>query len=80
MIDCMKAEGYGYADVSSISQHAMNLVCFAFVDDTNLVHSTFDPSLTSAELFDEAQAALLTWESLLLATGGALKPSKSYWC
>ena len=79
MIDCMKAEGYGYADVSAISQHAMNLVCFAFVDDTDLVHSTFDPSLTSAELFDEAQAALLTWESLLSATGGALKPSKSYW-
>jgi len=79
MIDCMKAEGYGYADVLSISQYAMNLVCFAFVDDTDLVHSTFDPSLTSAELFDEAQAALLTWESLLSATGGALKPPKSYW-
>jgi len=79
MIDCMKAEGYGYADVSAISQHAMNLVCFVFVDDTNLVHSTFDPSLSSAKLFDEAQAALLTWESLLSATGGALKPSKSYW-
>jgi len=77
MIDCMKAEGYGYADVSAISQHAMNLVCLAFVDDTDLVHSTFDPCLTSAKLFDEAQAALLTWESLLSATGGALKPSKS---
>jgi len=79
MIDCMKAERYGYADVSAISQHAMNLVCFAFVDDTDLVHSTFDPSLTSVELFDEAQVALLTWESLLSATGGALKQSKSYW-
>jgi len=58
----------------------MNLVCFAFVDDIDLVCSTFDPSITSAELFDEAQAALLTWESLLSATGGALKPSKSHWC
>jgi len=75
----MKTEGYGYADVLAISQHAMNLVCFAFMDDTNLVHSTFGPSLTSAELFNEVQAVLLTWESLLLATGGALKPSKSYW-
>jgi len=65
MIDCMKTEGYGYTDVSAISKHAMTLVCFAFVDDTNLVHSTFDPSVTSTELFDEVQAALLTWESLL---------------
>jgi len=80
MIDCMKAEGYGYADMSAISKHAMNLVCFVFADDTDLVHSTFDPSLTSAKLFDKAQTALLTWESLLSATGGALKPSKSYWC
>jgi len=63
--------------VSAISQPAMNLVCFAIVDDTDVVHSTFDPSITSAELFDEAQATLLTWESLLSASGGALKPSKS---
>jgi len=77
VIDSMKAKGCGCMDISAISKHAMNLVPFAFVDDTNLVHSTFDPSLTSTELFDEAQAVLLTWESLLSATGSALKPSKS---
>lgn len=79
MIDCMKAEGFGYSDWSAISQHAMNLVCFAFVDDTDLIHSTSDPTLTSAQLISEAQDALYTWESLLSATGGALKPPKSYW-
>ena len=79
MIDCMKAEGFGYADWSAISNQAMHLVCFAFVDDTDLVHATFDSCLTSTELIAEAQQALLTWESLLSATGGALKPSKSYW-
>jgi hypothetical protein len=52
---------------------------FAFVDDADLIHANDDPSVSNADLLVEAQAALATWEGLLLASGGALAPEKSYW-
>jgi hypothetical protein len=35
--------------------------------------------VTSKDLVDEAQQALLLWNGLLCATGGALAPEKGYW-
>jgi len=79
LVDCMKGEGYGYEAWAPISQRATTLVCFGFVDDTDLILNNDGPGVTSADLIAEAQLELSTWEGLLSATGGALAPEKSYW-
>jgi len=79
LVDCMKSEGCGYEAWSPISQRAMTLVCFGFVDDTDLILNNDDPGVASEDLIAEAQSELSTWEGLISATGGALAPQKSYW-
>ena len=79
LVDCMKAEGYGYEAWSPISQRAMTLVCFGFVDDTDLILSPNRPNMSTEDLLHDAQLELSTWEGLISATGGALAPEKSYW-
>ena len=79
LVDCMKSEGFGYEAWAPISQRAMTLVCFGFVDDTDLILNSSDPTATAEDLICDAQLALSTWEGLISATGGALAPEKSYW-
>jgi hypothetical protein len=79
LVNIMKAQGFGYQTWSLISQRAIEITCFQFVDDTDLIHSTTDNSKPTADLLIEAQAALSTWEGILRSTGGALAEDKSYW-
>ncbi len=79
IVEAMQRLGFGYKTWSLISNRAVELACYAFVDDTNLIHSNDDPNVSSADLIDEAQDALHSWEGLLKATGGALAPEKSFW-
>ena len=79
LVDCMRSEGYGYEAWAPISQRAMTLVCFGFVDDTDLILNNDRPGVSSEDLIHEAQLELSTWEGLISATGGALAPEKSYW-
>ena len=39
LIAIMKKHGFGYRQWTVIKQHAVTLPCFAFVDDTDLIHS-----------------------------------------
>ena len=55
------------------------VTCFAFVDDTDLVHVSKNPHVTTAQLIQEAQQALSKWEGLIRATDGDLAMEKSYW-
>ena len=62
------------------------MVGFAFVDDTDLIHSANYPdpiyhkrSTTINKVRAEAQQALDLWEGLIRATGGALHVKKSFW-
>ena len=80
IINLMKKHGIGYKEWTLIKQRAITITCFAFVDDTDLIHVNNDPDVTTDQLLVEAQEALTTWEGLLRATGGALEPSKSYCC
>ena len=75
----MKAEGFGIRDWSLIRKRVLELVGFAFVDDTDLVHTSSDPDLSTEDLIEEAQQALNTWHGLIRATGGDLAPEKGYW-
>jgi hypothetical protein len=75
----MRDEGYGYSTWSLIRNRAITVVCFAFVDDTDLIHATQDPKVSTLQMLKDAQEALTLWEGLLQGTGGALAPEKSYW-
>jgi exonuclease III len=79
IVKAMKDEGFGYKVWSLIRQRAITLVCFAFVDDTDLLHANSDRAVTTLQTLEQAQTALNLWEKLLHATGGALAPEKSYW-
>ena len=79
LIDAMKQAGYGYHDWTLIRNRAFHISTLAFVDDTDLIHVNNDPRVTTAQLIEEAQAALTLWEGLIRASGGALAPEKSYW-
>jgi len=79
LVQVMKEMGFGYSAWSMISKRAINLVCYAFVDDTDLEVTPKSPDEPTATLIQRAQQALSTWEGILRATGGALHEDKSYW-
>jgi hypothetical protein len=54
-------------------------VCYAFVDNTNVVHTTQDIHTTGITVMKEMQTVIDHWEGGLQATGGAIVPKKSYW-
>jgi hypothetical protein len=78
-IEAMRDEGYDYSTWSLIRQRAITVVCFAFVDDTDLIHLAQDPEVSMQQMLTDAQDPLTLWEGLLQGTGGALAPKKSYW-
>ena len=57
----------------------VQFVCFAFVDDADVVHTAKDVDTTGDIVLQEMQQAIDHWEGGLKATGGALVPEKSYW-
>ena len=79
LIEAMKQAGFGYNVWTVIRQRAIAITCFAFVDDTTLIHTPSDPNMSTADFLVQAQEALDLWEGLLQSTGGALAPEKSYW-
>ena len=79
LINAMREAGFGYKQWSVIKQRAIHIVCFAFVDDTDIIHANDDPQIDTATVIAEAQQGLSLWSDMLHATGGALAPEKSYW-
>jgi hypothetical protein len=51
LVNIMKSQGFGYQAWSLIiSQRAIEITCFQFVDDTDIIHPTTDDSKSTAEL------------------------------
>jgi len=74
----MKKAGHGVSMVSALSLTLVQLVGFAFVDDTDLFCAA-QTSYTAAEVLSvDFQAALHRWTGGLIATGGAIAPEKSF--
>ena len=78
IINMLKAKGFGFKIINAMSKETFAFVCYAFVDDTDLVHSS-PPDLEIREMMAEMQEVVDTWEGGLRASGGALVPAKSYW-
>ena len=56
----------------------VSFVCYAFVDDTDVVHAK-DTHTSGQEILKEMQAVVDHCEGGVRATGGALVPAKSWW-
>ena len=68
----MRQRGHGLSIISALSFSALVMAGFAFIDDTDIIHSANDPHTCSFEVLQQAQTALNTWEDILRVTGGAL--------
>ena len=79
MIDMMKLKGHGAEFVTAISRKLLSIVCYAYVDDTDLPKSAATRTTTGEELQIPFQEMLNRWAGALRATGGELAPEKS-WC
>jgi Reverse transcriptase (RNA-dependent DNA polymerase) len=79
LIKALKDKGYGYKTSSLIRKRALTIACFAFVDDTDLIHAHIDRTEPITNILAQAQQALSLWEKMLQGSGGALAPEKSYW-
>ena len=77
MIEMMHRKGHGVDFASSLSLALVSIVCFAFVDDTDLINSARSRYTTGEQMIPEFQEALDRWAGALKATGGELAPAKS---
>jgi hypothetical protein len=79
IINMMRAAGHGLNLASAISGILLSFVCYAFVDDTDVIHVAISPLSTGEDVLLEMQTVIDRWEGGIRATGCALVPSKSCW-
>ena len=79
LITIMHQEDWGFSIISCFTMLSIALIGFAFVDDTDLVHVASHPSVDAQDTLRTSQKMFVTWENLLDATGGALRPEKCFW-
>jgi hypothetical protein len=79
IIQMLYTAGFGLTLHSALSGTLVAIACFAFVDDTDVIHSRYDVNTPGKVIAAEMQAVVDLWEGGIRATGGALEPSKSYW-
>ena len=76
IIETMRTAGYGLNLTTALSYTLIIFMCYAFVDDTDIIHTAKEVTTSGTEVAEEIQKAIDTWEGGLRATGGALVPSK----
>ena len=80
LLTIMRYEGFGLNALSCLSQLALVIAGFAFVDDTDIINAAPSVNMIGEDLLTQQQQYVVdTWESTLRATGGALRQDKSYW-
>ena len=75
----MYTAGHGVNMLTAISAAAISFVCFAFVDDTDIIHTGAEVDTPGEVILGQFQNAMDCWEGGLRASGGALVPEKSFW-
>lgn len=74
-----KGQGHGATFVAPISGISKELSCILYVDDNDLIHLCNNEQDTISNAHDALQASVNSWGSLLIATGGSLKPPKCFY-
>jgi hypothetical protein len=78
LIKNMKRHNHGVKLRSALTLSLISIVCFAFVDNIDLVISGQFRHSTGKESCEEFQSALDRWFRSLIASGGALCPLNSF--
>jgi hypothetical protein len=68
IISAMKPAGHGVQLLSPISNLALWIVCFAFVDDADTVQTAQTVEQTGEDVIQQVQPAVDVWEGLLRAS------------
>ena len=79
MINAHKRKGHGIHLRTPITKQSTHLVGSLFVDDTDVEHFNMDKLETVTEAHKALQDSITNWGRLLIATGGALKPTKCFY-
>ena len=79
LISTMHSLGFANTFWSAMTQATISLMGFIFVDDCDLIIAPDDENTTAAAYLPQFQKAVDAWEGLLRATGGGIKPAKSFW-
>jgi hypothetical protein len=75
----MTTAGRGFHILFALSTTLITMVCYAFVNDTDVIQSACDVNQKGKAVIPQMQLSVDRWEGGLRATGGALVPSKSHW-
>jgi hypothetical protein len=79
LINMLKTAGFGVQSFSAITKTALRFLGFSFVDDTDVVHAAPSVHTPGEGVFPPMMELFTHWEGGVKATGGALRPDKSYW-
>jgi hypothetical protein len=79
MLKAHKRKGHGVHLSGPITKRTIHLAATLFVDDTNLEHFEMKKVKTIREVHAAMQSSIHNWGRLLIATSGALKPSKCFY-
>ena len=74
-----KRLGHGMSCKSAIHQRIFILAAIIYVDDTDLFHWAQEYGISDEVFQQDVQRATTDWGMIVQATGGAIKPSKSFW-
>jgi hypothetical protein len=67
IINLMRAAGFGATFLTAISVSLVAFVCYAFVDDTDIVHTAPYVYMTGEELLRQMQCVIDHWEGGLVS-------------
>jgi hypothetical protein len=79
LLTIMQDLGFGLNTLSSLSDTALTLVGFAFVDDTDLFNAASSVLTKGEDHIAHSQQCVDCWEAILRATGGGLRVDTSFW-
>lgn len=78
LLQIMKQYNHGTRFRSCLTNQEVHLAGIAFVDDTDLFEA--DSYVPKKDVVTAGQEAINHWNSILRITGGALEPTKTFWC
>ena len=72
-------KGHGAKFVCPITKLCHHLTAILYVDDTDILHINLTQDESVDEVHNAIQSSVNSWGNLLIATGGALQPSKCFY-
>lgn len=79
LINMLRSAGNGTHMISPLNKERSHIVAFAFVDDTDIPNAILNGDGATFEYIKEqAQDSVTRWEGGMKATGGAIRPDKSF--